>query len=225
MRKYLIVALLPLVAISLVSCNNNNSYSSNVPHSKLEQIYINTSDNFTSYSSNYKLIDGDDIVYETSNEFKIQRGDSIRTSLSTSTSRLNPNFSIAYPNKYNIENTSYVTIGETQYYTDNYGITTEKSYVIPEQFLSFTFEDKYLENVTETSDGFKGNVKQDSLSNFFNESSFTNVKDFAFELKVENDHFTSFTFSYIDFGDNLSLEAKAVYNFSYDNIVIDYSAN
>ena len=171
------------------------------------------------------MIDGDDIVYETSNEFKIQRGDSIRTSLSTSTSRLNPNFSIAYPNKYNIENTSYVTIGETQYYTDNYGITTEKSYVIPEQFLSFTFEDKYLENVTETSDGFKGNVKQDSLSNFFNESSFTNVKDFAFELKVENDHFTSFTFSYIDFGDNLSLEAKAVYNFSYDNIVIDYSAN
>ena len=151
------------------------------------------------------MIDGDDIVYETSNEFKIQRGDSIRTSLSTSTSRLNPNFSIAYPNKYNIENTSYVTIGETQYYTDNYGITTEKSYVIPEQFLSFTFEDKYLENVTETSDGFKGNVKQDSLSNFFNES--------------------SFTFSYIDFGDNLSLEAKAVYNFSYDNIVIDYSAN
>ena len=77
MRKSLIVALLPLVAISLVSCNNNNSSSSNVPHSKLEQIYINTSDNFTSYSSNYKLIDGDDIVYETSNEFKIQRGDSI----------------------------------------------------------------------------------------------------------------------------------------------------
>lgn len=224
MRKSLIVALLPLVAVSLASCNRNNS-SSSVTHSKLEQIYINTSDNFTSYSSNYKLVDGDDTVYEISNEFKIQRGDSIRTSLSTSISRLNPNFSIAYPNKYNTENTSYITIGETQYYTDNYGITTEKSYVIPEQFLSFTFEDKYLENVTETSDGFKGNVKQDSLSDFFNGSSFANVKDFSFELKVENERFTSFTFSYVDFGDNLSLDAKAVYNFSYDNVVIDYSAN
>ncbi len=66
---------------------------------------------------------------------------------------------------------------------------------------------------------------KETLNRILYLSSFTNVKDFAFELKVENDHFTSFTFSYIDFGDNLSLEAKAVYNFSYDNIVIDYSAN
>ena len=208
MKKILIFIPILVMILYLGSCRKNNQIEF---EDFVEAIY-NSEQVFAGYNETNEIYDGDFEIYEKTTNFKIERGENIKTEVKVVEKKL----STSGKETYDETETKYTTVNDIKYTVIN-GTTYENEYVMPTYYLTFVLSKDFLQEgyTFETVDGtttLKAKVLENKVSSLFLNKSVNSVKDLSVEIVVANGNLKSFNASYTSTtGFNIKINTEYLY--------------
>ena len=208
MRKKLIILFMVLVlSLSLFSCSKDKL----TDFQSLVQIIYKSEEIIAGYDEDNLIYDGDFEVYNKNTNFKIQRGEKVKSEVSITEKKL----STSGEETYDEILTEYSTVDDVKYTVVN-GTVYENSYTVPTYYLTFVLSEDFFEDYTlnRENENYKlsGKVYDNKISSLFLNKSLNNITNLNVEINVENGLLKSFNATYESTnGFNATLNTSYIY--------------
>ena len=189
-----LVALCLLSTIVLIIVNNKKTKLSNFEQ-LVQNIYA-SEELLAGYDESIQMTEGTFPVYMKDTTFTIQRGDKVKSEVTTVEKKLSPSGT----NTYDETITSYKTVDDVKYVELN-GKVYQNTYTVPTYYLTFVLSDEFLEsnyNLERDDDDFKltAKVLDNKISSLFLNKSVGTIKNLNIEITVEDNLLKSFVANY-----------------------------
>lgn len=207
-KKVLLILPILLLTIFLTSCNRNQT---NVFQSFVQAIY-DSEEALAGYRERSVIVDGDFDIYSKDVEFKVQRGEKVKSQVNIVEKKL----STSGLNTYDETITSYKTVDNVKY-TEVNGIEYQNEYTIPTYYLTFVMSEDFLEqgySLTKANDDYllTGKVLDNKVSSLFLNKSLQSVTNLNIEVAINSGKLKSFKADYVSTtGFNVELETNYYY--------------
>ena len=137
MKKILIFIPILVMILYLGSCRKNDQIS----FEDFVQSIYDSEQVFAGYNETNKIYDGDFEIYNKTTNFKIERGENIKSEVKMVEKKL----STSGKETYDETVTSYKTVNDVKYTVIN-GTTYENEYVMPTYYLTFVLSKDFLQD-------------------------------------------------------------------------------
>ena len=188
MKKILIFIPILAILFCLGSCGKNNQMEL---EDFVKAIY-DSEQIMAGYNETNKILDGDFEIYNKITNFKIERGENIKSEVNIVEKKLSTSGTSTYDETI----TNYRTVNNVKYTVID-GTTYENEYVIPTYYLTFVLSREFLkEGYTfvkeEDTYTLKADVLDNKVSSLFLNKSVNSVEDLSIEIIVSNGNLKSF---------------------------------
>ena len=192
MKKILIFIPILAILFCLGSCGKNNQMEL---EDFVKAIY-DSEQIMAGYNETNKILDGDFEIYNKITNFKIERGENIKSEVNIVEKKLSTSGTSTYDETI----TNYRTVNNVKYTVID-GTTYENEYVIPTYYLTFVLSREFLkEGYTfvkeEDTYTLKADVLDNKVSSLFLNKSVNSVEDLSIEIIVSNGNLKSFKANY-----------------------------
>ena len=208
MKKILIFIPILVMILYLGSCRKNDQIS----FEDFVQSIYDSEQVFAGYNETNKIYDGDFEIYNKTTNFKIERGENIKSEVKMVEKKL----STSGKETYDETVTSYKTVNDVKYTVIN-GTTYENEYVMPTYYLTFVLSKDFLQDgytfVTEEgTTTLNAKVLDNKVSSLFLNKSVNSVKDLSIEIVVSNGSLKTFNAQYTsNTGFTVSIDTEYLY--------------
>ena len=208
MKKILIFIPILVMILYLGSCGKNEQ----MEIEDFVQAIYDSEQVFAGYNETSTILDGDFEVYNKTTNFKIERGENIKSEVKMVEKKLSTSGNTTYDETV----TKYTTVNNVKYTVID-GTTYENEYVMPTYYLTFVLSKEFLkegysfvnENETYT---LTADVLDNKVSSLFLNKSVSNVKDLSIEVVVSNGELRSFKADYTSSkGFKVSIDTEYLY--------------
>jgi len=208
MKKILIFITVLVTSLYLASCRGNNQ----MDFKGFVKAIYNSEQIMAGYNESNIILDGDFEVYNKLTNFKISRGENVKSEVKIVEKKLSTSGSQTYDETV----TNYTTFNDKKYTVIN-GTTYENEYVMPTYYLTFVLSEEFLEEGY-TFEGIddtytlSAKVLDNKVSSLFLNKSLKSVTDLEIEIIVSNGNLKSFKAFYTSTtGFNVKIETEYLY--------------
>ena len=208
MKKILILIPILVMILYLGSCRKNDQ----MEFEDFVKAIYDSEQIIAGYNETNKIHDGDFEIYNKTTNFKIERGENIKSEVKMVEKKL----STSGKDTYDETITKYTTVNNVKYTVIN-GKTYENEYEMPTYYLTFVLSKDFLqEDYTYTNDGdiytLKAKVLDNKISSLFLNKSINSVKDLSIEIVVGSGKLKSFKANYTSTtGFDVSIDTEYLY--------------
>lgn len=208
MKKILIFIPILVMILYLGSCRKNDQ----ITFEDFVKTVYDSEQVFAGYNETNKIYDGDFEIYNKTTNFKIERGENIKSEVKMVEKKL----STSGKETYDETVTSYKTVNNVKYTVIN-GTTYENEYEMPTYYLTFVLSKDFLEEgYTFVTDGktttLTAKVLDNKVSSLFLNKSVNSVTNLSIEIIVDNGNLKSFNANYIsNTGFKVSIDTEYLY--------------
>jgi len=206
-RIFLVLPLL-LLSLCFLSCKKDELSD----FQKLVESIYNSEEIIAGYNETNIMKDNDLEVYNKTTDFRIQRGEKIKSDVTIVEKKL----SSSGITMYDETTTSYTTIDNIKYTVVN-GVTYENEYEMPTYYLTFVLSEEFLANGYQLSRNeddlvLKANVLDNKISSLFLNKSVGNVSNLSIEIVINDSKLQTFKANYTSSnGFNVSIDTTYLY--------------
>lgn len=191
--KISLTIIMIILSLTLSACNKDET----TDFEKLVKNIYSSEEVLTGYNEISSINDGELRIYYKNTNFKIERGEDVKTTVEIKEKTL----SVSGDKVYEENSESYTTVNNVKYTVVN-GVTYENEYQIPSYFLTFVLSEEFLEeNYELTKEGnnfkLKAKVLDNKISSLFLNKSLGAVSNLNIEIVIENNKLQSFNATYL----------------------------
>ena len=192
MKKILLFISAIVLSLCLTSCGGEKLSD----FQSLVKCIYSSEEIIAGYNETNVIKDGNLEVYNKDVEFKIQRGEKVKSEVKIVEKKLSTSGTTMYDETI----TSYKTVDNVKY-TEINGTTYENEYTMPTYYLTFVLSEEFLEpNYTFTREGnnytLSGKVLDNKVSSLFLNKSVGSISGLLIEIVVNNGKLQSFEANY-----------------------------
>ena len=192
MKKILIFIPILVMLLYLGSCRKENQ----IEFEEFVQTIYDSEQIMAGYNETNKIFDNDFEVYNKVTNFKIERGENVKSEVKMVEKRL----SASGKDTYDETVTSYTTVNNVKYTVVN-GVTYENEDVVPTYYLTFVLSkdflaEGYIFETEEETTTLTANVLDNKVSSLFLNKSVNSVKDLSIKIVVKSGKLISFEGTY-----------------------------
>ena len=208
MKKILLFIPIIAMALYLGSCNND----SHMEFEDFVKAIYDSEQTMAGYNETNLILDGDFEVYNKTTNFKIERGENIKSEVKIVEKKLSTSGSQTYDETV----TNYTTFNDKKYTVIN-GTTYENEYVMPTYYLTFVLSKDFLEedySFVKEKDTYTltADVLDNKVSSLFLNKSLKGVQNLSIEIVVNKGDLKSFKANYTSTtGFNVKIETEYLY--------------
>lgn len=207
--KISLTIIMIILSLTLSACNKDKT----TDFEKLVKNIYSSEEVLTGYNEISSIIDGELETYHKNTNYKIERGEDVKTAVEISEKTL----SVSGDKTYEENSESYTTVNNVKYTVIN-GITYENEYQIPSYFLTFVLSEDLLDEnyeLIKQDNNFtlKAKVLDNKISALFLNKSLGAVSNLNIEIVIENNKLQSFNATYLTKnGFNASINTTYLYD-------------
>lgn len=191
-NKILLIISILILSVCITSCKKDKT----TDFQKLVQAIYSSEEKLSGYKENILICDNGFEVYSKNTDCLIQRGQTVKTEVSSDVRVL----STSGDRVYDETSTTYRTVGNVMYEEIN-GTFFETDYTVPTYYLTFVLAEEFLKpgfTLTTSDNNFEliANVYDEKISSLFLNKSLGAISNLSIKIIVKNNELVEFDANY-----------------------------